>query len=106
MVLAQIGKDEAREPRAQEPLLHGAVRGRLERAAAVPGLEHLAERPLQVDRLWRRAARRAALATDAALDRAEQARPPLGSLEDAVEEEARRRLAVRAGDRCDLELVG
>ncbi len=105
MILAQVREDEHGEADVEEPLLLGAVRGRLEGGAEIAGVEHLAERPLQVDRLGRRANRRPALAADAAFDRPQQ--PGLASrgLEDRVEQERRRRLAVRPRDGGDLELL-
>ena len=82
------------------------MRGRLERAAAVAGVEHLPERALEVDRLGRRAHGRPALAADPRLDRADQAGLPAGGLEDGVEQERGRRLAARAGHARDLQRLG
>ena len=81
------------------------MRRRLHRARPVAGIEHLAEGPLEVDRLGRRADDRTPLASDTALDRAEEARPSAGRGEDRVEEEGRGRLSVRARDTEDLELA-
>ena len=69
---------------------------------AVAGVEHLAEEPLQVDRLRRRPLDAAALAADPRLDRPDEARPAAGGGEDREEQHRRRRLAVRAGDAGDL----
>ncbi len=99
-------KTSTREADAVEPVEDGRVRRRLHRARAVAGVEHLAERPLQVDRLGRRPHDAAPLAADPRLDRPEQPRPPTGGGEDREQEEARRRLAARAGDADDLELAG
>ena len=60
----QVREDERVEADAVEPVQHRGVRGRLERDAAVARVEHLAERPLQVDRLGRRAHDRPRLAAD------------------------------------------
>ena len=80
------------------------MRGRLERAAAVAGVEHLSEGPLEVDGLGGRANRRPSRVPDSTLDRAEQAGPPPGRAKDRVEEKSGGRLSVRAGHACDLEL--
>ena len=102
MVLRQVREDERGEADAVEPAERRAVRRRLHARAAVAGVEHLPELALQVDRLGRRAHGRPPLAADAALDRPEQPGPPAGRGEDRVEQERRRRLAVRAGDAGDL----
>ena len=75
MVLAQVREDERVEADAVEPPERRAVRRRLERDAAVARVEHLAEEPLEIDRLRRRERRRAPLAADDPLDRPDQARP-------------------------------
>ena len=95
-----------READAVEPVEDGRVRRGLHRARAVAGVEHLAEHPLQVDRLGRRPHDTAALAADPRLDRPEQARAPPRGRENREQEEARRRLSARAGDADDLELAG
>jgi len=105
MVLAEVGEGERAEANSVEPAQLGAVRGRLERAAPISGVEHLTEGALEVDCLRRRADRRPGIAPDPALDRAEQSRPAAGRCEDRVEEECGRCLAVRAGDAGDLELA-
>ena len=74
VVLAEIREHEHGEADAVEPVEDGRVRRRLHRARAVAGVEHLAEQPLQVDRLGRRAHDAAPLAADPRLDRPEQAR--------------------------------
>src|SRR5207302_1245506 len=102
VVLAQVREDERREPHPVEAAELRSVRGRLHRAAAVAGVEHLAESALDVDRLGGRTDRGAALASHAALDRAEQAGAAAGGGEDRVEQERGRRLPVRAGDARDL----
>ncbi len=101
VILAEIREDEDAEAHAVEPVEDGRVRRRLHRARAVAGVEHLAERPLQVDRLGCRPHDAAALAADARLDRPEQARPPPRGSEDREQEERRRRLPARAGDARD-----
>ena len=105
MVLREVREHERREANAVEAVQLGAVRGRLERAALVPGVEHLAKCPLQVDRLRGRAHSCAYLVPHARLDRAEQPGLPTRRLEDRVEQVRGRRLAVRARDARDLELV-
>ena len=54
VVLAQVREDEHVEANAVETPQRRAVRARLDRGAAVARVEHLAEEPLQVDRLRRR----------------------------------------------------
>ena len=98
-------KTSAAKRDADEPLELGRVRRRLHRAAAVAGVEHLAEGALEVDRLRRRARDGAPLAADPALDGAEEPGPAAGRGEDRVEEERGRRLPVRARDAGDLELA-
>ena len=105
MILAQIREHERVEADAVEPVQDRSMRGRFQRDAAVAGVEHLAERALEVDRLGRRADDRANLTADPALDRAEQAGTAPGGLEHRVEEEGGRGLAARAGDAGDLELA-
>ena len=53
----------------------GSVRARLDGCAAVSGVEHLPEEPLQIDRLGRRERRRASLAAHLPLDGADEAGP-------------------------------
>src|SRR5262249_37307424 len=102
MVLAEVCERQGREVDARQPAKLGSVGGRLERAAAVPRVEHLPEGALKVDRLGSRADRRSPFVADAALDRAEQARTSPGRGEDRVEEKRGRRLPVRAGDAGEL----
>ena len=106
VVLGQVREGERGEVDAVESPERGAVRGRLHRAASVARVEHLAECALEVDRLGRRAHGRAPLAADPELDRPDQARLPPRRFEDRVEQECGRRLPVRPGDACDLELLG
>ena len=75
VVLAQVREDERVEADAVEPPERRAVRRRLEGDAPVARVEHLAEEPLEVDRLGRRERRGALLAADLQLDRARRARP-------------------------------
>ena len=51
VVLAQVREHERVEADAIEPPQRGSVRARLDRRAPVARVEHLAEEPLQVDRL-------------------------------------------------------
>ena len=81
------------------------MRRRFERDAAIPGVEHLAKRALEVDRLRRRADDRPHLSTDAALDRAEETRLPAGGLQHGVQEVRGGRLPARSRDAGDLELA-
>ena len=97
-------KTSARKRVPIEALELGRVRGGLHRAAPVAGVEHLAERALQVDRLRRRSRDRAPLASDPHLDGPEEARAPAGGREDRVDQERGRRLPVRARDAGHLEL--
>ena len=106
VVLAQVREDEHGESHPVEPVQLRRVRRRLHRARPVARVEHLAERPLQVDRLRGRALDAAPLSADARLDRAQQAGTAPGGGEDRVQEERRRRLAARAGDARHLEVLG
>jgi hypothetical protein len=106
VVLGEVGEDERVEPDAVEAVQHRRVRRRLERDAAVAGVEHLPERPLQVDRLGSRSHDGPNLAADSALDGSEQTRAPARCLEDRVKQEGGRRLAVRPRHAGDLELSG
>ena len=81
------------------------MRRRFKRDAAVPGVEHLAERALEIDRLRRRADDRAHLSTDAALDGAEEAGLPAGGLQHGVQEVRGGRLPARSRDAGNLELA-
>ena len=73
--------------------------------AAVAGVEHLAEGSLEVDRLRASCGTTGrALAADPRLDRAEQPRAAAGGVEDGMQQEGGRRLAVRPRDAGDLEL--
>ena len=82
VVAAEVREGERREADSREPSELRAVRRGLHRAAPVAHVEHLPQCPLHVDRLRRRAQGGPPLAADAALDRAEQARPPSGGGED------------------------
>ena len=72
VVLRQVREDERREADAVEPAQLEPCEVASIAQVRSPGVEHLPEAPLQVDRLGRRSSRRPALAADAALDRAEQ----------------------------------
>ncbi len=87
MVLAQVREHERREADAVEPMQVRRVRRRFDRDGAVADVEHLAEEPLQVDRLGRRARNAAPLSADARLDRAEQPGPATCGGEDREEQE-------------------
>ena len=54
MVLREVREDERVEAHAVEPMERGTVRRRLDGDTPVARVEHLAEQPLQVDRLRRR----------------------------------------------------
>ena len=105
MILAQVREDERGEADAIEAAELRAVRRRLHRAAAVTGVEHLPESPLDVNRLRRGPSGRPAFASDPALDRPDQPRSCPRSGEDRVEQKRGGRLAVRAGHAGDLELL-
>ena len=105
VVLAQVREHERVEADAVEPSERRSVRARLHRGAAVAGVEHLAEEALQVDRLRRRERRWASLASDLPLDGAHETRLPTRGVEDRAEQERRRRLPVRPGHACELELL-
>ena len=105
MVLGQVREHERVEADAVESAQRRRMRRGFERDAAVAGVEHLAERALEVDRLGRRADDRAHLAADAALHRAEQAGTLPILVEDRPEQVRGRRLSVRARDPRHGELL-
>ena len=106
VVVAEVREHENGEADSVEAMKDGRVRRRLHRARSVTDVQHLAEQPLQVDRLGGRAHHAPALPTDARLDRPEQARAPAGGCEDREQEEARGGLAARSRDADDLQLAG
>ena len=65
---------------------------------ATPALDHAREEGLQLERLGRRLARREPLLADPILDGADQAGRAAPGAQEGVDEDRRRRLAVRAGD--------
>ena len=79
------------------------MRRRLHRTRAVAGVEHLAEQPLEVDRLRRRPPHAAPLAADARARPCRAARAGGRGGEDRVEQERRRRLPARARHAGDLQ---
>ena len=86
MILAEVREDERVEADAVEPSERRTVRARLDRGAAVAHVEHLAEQPLQVDRLGRGERGRTRLATHVPLDGADEPGSPAGGLEDRAQE--------------------
>ena len=105
VILGQVREDESGEPNPDETLERRRVRRRLHRAASVAGVEHLAERVLEVDRLRGGSRHGPSLAADPALDGPEEAGPAARRGEDGVEQECRRRLPVRAGHAHHRELA-
>ena len=105
VVLAQVREHERVEADAVEPAQRRAVRARLDGRAAVAGVEHLAEEPLQVDRLGRRERRGPALAADLPLDGPDEPGPTARGLEDRAQQKRGRRLPVRPRDAGELELL-
>ena len=90
---------------ADEPALRDRDRRGLHRAGLVAGLDHRAQRALEVGRLRRRQPGGLAPAADAALDGAEQPARALRGIQDGRQQERRRRLAVRARDADEVELA-
>ena len=72
VILREVREDERVEAHPVEPVQRRAVRRGLDGDAPVARVEHLAEEPLQVDRLGRRVRRRAHLAADDPLDGADE----------------------------------
>ena len=105
VVLREVREADGGEADALEPPHRDRDRGGLEHAGGITRVAHAREQPVQVGRLGRRQRERLAHAADARLDRAEQAAPPAGRVEHGREQEGRRRLAVRAGDADDRELL-
>jgi hypothetical protein len=77
----------------------------LDRRAPVARADHLPEEPLEVDRLGRREGRGSLLAADDPAHGAHEPGHAPRVFEHGVEQERRRRLAVRPRDACDLELA-
>ena len=98
VVLGQVGEDRGREVDRVGAAQLERVRGDLHRAGPVAAVEHLAERPLQVDRLRRGALHLALDAADHALDGAQQPGLAAVGLQQRPDQERGRRLAVGAGD--------
>ncbi len=97
VVAGEVGEERGREAHAGHPPLGQRVRGDLHRAGRVPRLEHAPEELLQLGRVRRGVERRDRDAADQGLDRADQARPVAGGLEDRPQQEGRGGLAVGAG---------
>src|SRR4051812_4791618 len=76
VVLVEVGEHRGGDPDRVRPPQLERVRGDLHRARDIAGVEHRAERPLQVDRLRRRARR---LVLDAADDGLHGAQEPTGA---------------------------
>ena len=104
VVLRQVREHEHREPCSFEPALRGCHRRRLHHAGAVAAVEHLAEQPLQVDRLGRVQPDLAHLVADPAFDVRQEPRFLPRRCQHRREQIGRGRLAVRAGDRRDRKL--
>ena len=84
VILGQVREDERGEPNPDETLERRRVRRSLHRAASVAGVEHLAERVLEVDRLRGGSRHGPSLAADPALDGPEEAGPAARRGEDGV----------------------
>ena len=101
VVLGQVGEDGGGEMRAVGAVEGERMRGDLDRAGAVPDLEHPGEGGLEVDRLGRRVDHLAVNAADHRLDRPEQRGLLAAGLEELADQEGRRCLAVGPGDAND-----
>ena len=86
MLLGEVREDERVEAHAIEPPEVRAVRGRLDHDGVVAGVEHVAEEPLQVDRLRGRVGRVARLAADDPLHGADEPGGVALGLQDRAEE--------------------
>jgi hypothetical protein len=98
VVLSQVGEGRRREANAVGSVERQGVGRDLHRARLVTRVEHLPERPLEVDRLRRRSLDLGFGAAHDLLDGPKLARPLPGALEHMAEQEGRGGLAVRAGD--------
>ena len=105
MILGQVREDERVETNPTEPPEGRAVRGRFDRGAPVPRVEHLPEETLELDRLGCGEGRATLLAADDPADGPDQSGPAIRGLEHRVQKEGRRRLAVRPRHADDLELL-
>ena len=106
MVLREVGEHRGRDVDARGALELQRVRGDLHRARDVARVEHLAEEPLQIERLGRRPGQRRFLAAHHGLDRAEQPGSQSRALQQRAGEERRRGLAVGPGDARDPQRGG
>jgi hypothetical protein len=106
VVVTEVRENQHGKADSVEAMQDGRMRRGLHCAGAIARVEHLAEQPLQVDRLRCRPHDSPPLAADARLDRAQQARASTGRCEDREEEEARRRLAARSRHADELEVAG
>ena len=85
VVLREVREHERVEAHPVEPTQRRAVRRGLDRDGLVARVEHLAEEPLQVDRLRRRVRRGPRLPADDPLDRADEPRRAAGGVEDRAQ---------------------
>ena len=106
VVLREVGERGGGEPHAGHALELEGVRRHLHHAGRVAGVGHPPQHGLEVDALGSRPHDRLHAPADALLDGAEQPGLTAGRLEDGVEQEGRRRLAVRPGDADDVERGG
>ena len=105
VILREVREADGGELGADQAPLRDRDRRRLHGAGLVAGVDHRAQRALQVGRLGRRQARGLASPADAALDRSDQAARPLRGVQDRREQQRGRGLAVGAGDADDVEVA-
>ncbi len=105
VILAQVREDERIEPHPVEASQRRSMGGCFKRDAAVAGVEHLPQEPLQVYRLRCRERRGPALPADHPFDRSDEPWPAAGGLEYRPQEKGGRRLPVRPRHSGDLELL-
>ena len=97
VVVGEVGEDGGGEALAADALLDERVGGDLHRARRAAGVGHLAEEPVERERVRRRVRRLDRLLPDPHVDRADEPGRLAERGEEVVEDERRRRLAVGPG---------
>ncbi len=105
VILREVREDERVETNPTEPPERRAVRGRFDRGAPVPRVEHLPKETLKLDRLGCGERRATLLAADDPAHGPDQSGPAIRGVEHRVQQEGRRRLAVRPRHADDVELL-
>jgi hypothetical protein len=94
MIQGQVREDRRREADRVGAVQLQRVRGDLHHAGLIPSVEHLLERPLQIDRLRRGLLNLVLDPADQTLDHAEQAGLATIGLQQGADQERRSRLGI------------